>query len=74
MALNTEGQLTLDAQGNAALSTQQDLAVKGQKLSVNGDLEITIEANTKLTLKCGPSQVQLTSAGVTVSGPMINLG
>jgi len=25
-------------------------------------------------LKCGPSQIQLSSNGVTVSGPMINLG
>jgi uncharacterized protein involved in type VI secretion and phage assembly len=74
MTLKAEGQLTIDAQGNAALSTQNDLAVKGQKLSINGDVEIAIEANTKLTLKCGPSQIQLTSAGVTVSGPMINLG
>jgi len=74
ITLNSEGPLTLDAQGNAALTTQQDLGIKGQKLSVNGEVEITIEANTKLTLKCGPSQVQLTSAGVTVSGPMINLG
>ena len=73
-SLTTEGQLKIDAQGNAELTTQQDLAVKGQRLSVNGDFEIAIEAGTKLTLKCGPSQVQLTSAGVTVSGPMIDLG
>jgi phage protein D len=74
MTLDAEGQLTIDAQGNAALTTENDLSVKGQKLSINGDVEIAIEANTKLTLKCGPSQIQLTSAGVTVSGPMINLG
>ena len=73
-ALNTEGQLTFEAHGNIALSTENDLSIKGQKLSINGDVEIAIEANTKLTLKCGPSQIQLTSAGVTVTGPMINLG
>jgi phage protein D len=74
ITLKTDNDLTLDAQGNAALRIENDLAIKGQKLSVNGDVEIAIEANTKLTLKCGPSQIQLTSAGVTVSGPMINLG
>ena len=74
MALNADGQLTIEAQGNIALSGANDLAIKGQKLSITGDVEIAIEANTRLTLKCGPSQVQLSSAGVTVSGPMINLG
>ena len=74
MALNADCQLTIEAQGNIALSGANDLAIKGQKLSITGDVEIAIEANTRLTLKCGPSQVQLSSAGVTVSGPMINLG
>jgi phage protein D/phage baseplate assembly protein gpV len=74
MTLQTQGQLTLDAQSDTSLTTASNLAVKGQKLTINGDMEITIEAGTKLTLKCGPSQVQLSSAGVSVSGPMINLG
>ena len=74
MTLQTQARMTLDAQRDVALTTQNGLAIKAQKLSINGDMEITIEAGTKLTLKCGPSQVQLSSAGVTVSGPMINLG
>jgi len=37
-------------------------------------MEISIEANTTLTLKCGPAQIQLSSSGVTISGPMISLG
>jgi len=45
-----------------------------QKLTINGQTEITIEAGTTLTLKCGPSQIELSSGGVKVSGPMINLG
>lgn len=74
VTLKTDNDLTLVAQGDAALSAANDFAIKGQKLSVTGDVEITIEANTKLTVKCGPSQIQLTSGGVTVSGPTINLG
>ena len=70
----SENRFTVDAEGDVGLTTSADLALNGQKLSVKGDVEITIEAGTKLTLKCGPSQVQLSSAGVTVSGPMINLG
>ena len=65
-----------DASGavTGKITTADDLAVKAQKINVNGDVEITIEAGTRLTLKCGPSQIQLSSAGVSVSGPMINLG
>jgi len=74
MTLHTDNALSFDAQGSARLTAQDDLAIKGQKLAVDGDVEITIEAGTKLTLKCGPSQIQLSSGGVTVSGPMINLG
>ncbi len=74
MTMKSQARLTLDAQGDVAISSANDLTIKAQKLAVNGDMEITIEAGTKLTLKCGPSQVQLSSAGVTVSGPMINLG
>jgi uncharacterized protein involved in type VI secretion and phage assembly len=67
MSLRSGGALTIDVDG--------DVAVSGaKKLSVSAGTEITIEAQTTLTLKCGPSQIQLSSAGVTVSGPMINLG
>lgn len=74
MTMKSQARLTLSADGDVALKSSKDLAIKAQKLAINGDMEITIEAGTKLTLKCGPSQVQLSSAGVTVSGPMINLG
>jgi uncharacterized protein involved in type VI secretion and phage assembly len=65
---------TVTAQGDLTLSAEKDSVLKAQKLSLNGQTEITIEAGTTLTLKCGPSQIQLNSGGVTVSGPMINLG
>ena len=74
MTLQTQQRLTLDAQDDLTITTADDLTVKAQKINVNGDVEITIEAGTRLTLKCGPSQIQLSSAGVSVSGPMINLG
>ncbi len=70
----SQAAFTVEAQGDVAVSAGNNLAMKAQKLSVNGDTEITLEAGTTLTLKCGPSQIQLSSAGVTVSGPMINLG
>jgi uncharacterized protein involved in type VI secretion and phage assembly len=71
---NSEAAFTVEAEGDIAFSAENNAALKGQKVSVNGQTEITIEAGTTLTLKSGPSQIQLSSAGVTVSGPMINLG
>lgn len=74
MTLKSGGELTVDVQGDVGATGQQSFDIKGQKLTIKADMEISIEANTTLTLKCGPSQVQLSSSGVTVSGPMISLG
>lgn len=65
---------TINAQDDLTITTTSDLTAKGQNITLNGQTQITIEAGTTLTLKCGPSQIQLSSGGVTVSGPMINLG
>jgi phage protein D len=74
MLLNSSGKLSIQVSGEIAAEGQSNVSVKGQKLSIKGDTEISIEANTTLTLKCGPNQIQLSSSGVTVSGPMISLG
>ena len=74
LTFNSGAAFMIDAQGDLTLSAGKDLAIKAQKLTFNGQTEITIEAGTTLTLKCGPSQIQLSSGGVTVSGPMISLG
>ena len=69
-----DGSFALLSDHKVHISAIEDIAIDGQKLSVTADTEITIDAGTTLTLKCGPSQIQLNSGGVTVSGPMINLG
>ncbi|HJS96398.1 MAG TPA: VgrG-related protein [Solirubrobacteraceae bacterium] len=73
-SIDSGGNFTVSAQGDIAVTAQGDSAIKAQKVSLGGQTEITIEAGTTLTLKAGPSQIQLSSSGVTVSGPMINLG
>jgi phage protein D len=72
--LDSGAGFAINAQGDIAITANDDLNAKAQKLTLNGQTEITIEAGTTLTLRCGPSQIQLNSGGVTVSGPMINLG
>jgi uncharacterized protein involved in type VI secretion and phage assembly len=74
MTLTSQGALTIEVQGDSSHTTSGSAATKAQKLNLTADLDITIEAGTTLTLKCGPSQVRLSSGGVSVSGPMINLG
>jgi phage protein D len=74
MTIKSGGGFTLDVQSDVSETSQQNYNVKGQKVSIKGDMEVSIEANTTLTLKCGPAQIQLSSSGVTVSGPMISLG
>jgi phage protein D/phage baseplate assembly protein gpV len=60
--------------GKTSLSSVQPFSIEGQSVSVKGKTEVTIESTATLTLKCGPAQIQLSAAGVTISGPMINLG
>jgi phage protein D len=80
---NQEGSFALRSDHKVHLTSAEDTSIdSGAKFTVtaqgdvaiSGQTEITIEAGTTLTLKCGPSQIQLSSGGVTVSGPMINLG
>ena len=60
--------------GKASLTSTQPFSIEGQSVSVKGKTEVTIESTATLTLKCGASQIQLSAAGVKISGPMINLG
>jgi phage protein D len=60
--------------GKASLTSMQPFSIEGQSVSVKGKTEVTIESTATLTLKCGASQIQLSPAGVKISGPMINLG
>jgi phage protein D len=69
-----DGSFALLSDHKVHISAIEAIAIDGQILALKADNEITLEAGTTLTLKCGPSQIQLSSNGVTVSGPMINLG
>ncbi len=69
-----DGSFALLSDHRVHISAIEDIAIDGQKLAITADNEITLEAGTTFTIKCGPSQIQLSSSGVTVSGPMINLG
>jgi uncharacterized protein involved in type VI secretion and phage assembly len=60
--------------GKASLTAMQPFSIEGQSVSVKGKTEVTVEGSVSLTLKCGGSQIQLSPAGVTISGPIINIG
>ncbi len=65
---------TNKTQGKASLTATQPFSIEGQSVSVKGKTEVTVEGSVSLTLKCGPSQIQLSPAGVTIRGPIINIG
>jgi uncharacterized protein involved in type VI secretion and phage assembly len=60
--------------GKTSLTSTQPFSLEGQSVSIKAKTEVTIEGTATLTLKCGASQIQLSAAGVKISGPMINLG
>ena len=50
------------------------MAVKKGNVDVKADLgQVTIEAMQKITLKVGPSKIELSPTGIKISGPMIQL-
>jgi phage protein D len=63
-----------DTTGKASLKATQPFEIEGQNVTITGKAQVSVEASATLTLKCGPSEIQLSSAGVRISGPMINLG
>jgi phage protein D len=65
---------TNETTGKASLKATQPFEIEGQNVTITGQAQVTIQGNATLTLKCGPAQVQLSSAGVQISGPLIQLG
>jgi uncharacterized protein involved in type VI secretion and phage assembly len=65
---------TNETTGKASLKASQPFEIEGQNVSIKGQAQISIEGSATLTLKCGGNQIQLSSAGVQISGTMITLG
>ena len=88
--VEAQEQMTIKGAGGLALDVAGDVdehvdgartsATSGATtLSSTGAFEIqartvSIEGPGSLELRCGPSSIQLSSAGVTIAGPVINLG
>jgi phage protein D/phage baseplate assembly protein gpV len=74
--IKTDGALTVQVgQKGMTVSSDGDASQEvGGTLSITGRRDVTIEGTMTLTLKCGASQIQLSSSGVTISGPTVNLG
>jgi phage protein D len=65
---------TAESTGKTSLKANQPFEIEGQNVSIKGQAQVTLEGSATLTLKCGGTQIQLSSAGVQISGPMIQLG
>jgi phage protein D len=65
---------TNEITGQATLKATQPFEIDGQNVTIKGTAQISIEGNAQVTIKCGPASIQLSSGGVQISGPMIQLG
>ncbi len=77
MNLTTKQSLTVSADQSISETAQQSYTIESKQgdISIKSDMgNITIEGMQSVTIKCGPSSIQIGPSGVTVSGPMISLG
>ena len=77
MNLTTKQSLTVSADQSISETAQQAYTIESQQgdISIKAGMgNITIEGTQSVTIKCGGSSIQIGPSGVTVSGPMINLG
>jgi uncharacterized protein involved in type VI secretion and phage assembly len=65
---------TNETNGTASLKAARPFEIEGQNVTIKGNAQVSIEGTASLELKCGAASIQLSAAGVSISGPMINLG
>ncbi len=65
---------TAEIDGQASLQAKEPFSLEGQSVTITGQAEVTLEGSATLTLKCGGTEIQLSSAGVQITGPMITMG
>jgi uncharacterized protein involved in type VI secretion and phage assembly len=63
---------TNETTGNVSLKAGQSFEVRGQSVTLKGSTQVTIEGGSTLTLRCGASEITLSSSGVKISGPVVN--
>jgi phage protein D len=56
---------------SVTLKASQPFDVQGQSVRIKGSTQVTIEGSATLSLKCGGSEITLSSGGVTISGATI---
>jgi phage protein D/phage baseplate assembly protein gpV len=77
MSLTTKQSLTISADQNISETAQQAYNLETQQgdITIKADMgNITIQGQQSVTISCGASSIQIGPGGVTISGPMINLG
>jgi uncharacterized protein involved in type VI secretion and phage assembly len=74
LVVEVKGDVSETIQGGRTSQTTGKTGVKAtQALELEGQ-SVTVSGMTALELKCGAASIQLSSAGVTISGPMITIG
>jgi len=74
-ALRSDKRIYAESGQDYTLKSGGKLVVEvNDNVTITGQAEITLDASATLTLKCGSTQIQLSSSGVQISGSMITMG
>lgn len=72
--IKTDGKLDVEASQGATVKSDQDVEVDGQNITIKGQAQVNVEGQASVTIKCGGSQIQISSGAIQVSAPSIMLG
>jgi uncharacterized protein involved in type VI secretion and phage assembly len=63
-----------DTTGEIKLSATKPMELKGQNVTIDGQQQVSISANSSLSISCGAASIKLSASGVTISGPQVSIG
>lgn len=69
---NGKNTVKVDGEDKQTYGDKSTISV-GDTLSIKGNTDIQIEANTKITLKVGGNSIEISQSGVTIKGIMVSI-
>jgi phage baseplate assembly protein gpV len=73
ITMNQDGDLTIHAAGNIALTADGDLTMEGQNVTITGRVNASVEANMQATLKGNIGATVSSSASATLQGSITSI-
>ncbi|MGM9485091.1 type VI secretion system Vgr family protein [Roseateles sp. NT4] len=71
--IKTTGNLVSESGAKLSMKATADLLMQAVNIKAKGSAEIVLEATAGIKIVCGASVITLSSAGVTIDGPMVKV-